>query len=109
MAAEEETLRRGWRRRNHHFDAGSMGIHRFAGLAVVFGGTDPATKGNPDHQRCREPVVAAIAEATDVADDLVVCRIGKTEELDLGNRAQTGNRHPEGGTDDSPIRRPGCR
>jgi hypothetical protein len=69
----------------------------------MLGGADPAPVGNPDHHRCGEPVPGTVADAGDVADHLVVGRVGEPHELHLRDGPHAAQGQAEGRPHDARL------
>ena len=64
---------------------------------------DPAAAGRADHQRDAEVAVRAIPDARGLRHDLVERGVDEVGELDLGDRQQAVERHPDRDADDAGL------
>src|ERR1700761_7669333 len=66
----------------------------------MFRRSDGAERWHPDRHRHADQPARPIAILREMADDLIEGRIGESVELDLGDRPESPQSHPDGSAND---------
>ncbi len=91
-------------RRHHDLDPGDVGVEGLDRLRVVQGAVDPAAARCADHHRYAEVAVRPVAQSSGLRDDLIERGMDEVRELDLGDREESVQRHPDRDPDDAGLR-----